>query len=81
VVAVEELQVGPDAMQFTVTELFSRPTIDEPLDWTGNLPVRAARALSEAGYDARRLLDPDAERRAAPLRPRVVTGLNRPRDL
>ena len=78
VVAVEDLQVGPDAMQFTVTELFSRPTVDEPLDWTGNLPVRAARALSEAGYDARLLLDADAERRAVAPRPRVVTGLSRP---
>ena len=81
VVAVEELQVGPDAMQFTVTELFARPTLDEPLEWTGNLPVRAARALSEAGYDVRRLLDPDADRRPAPTRPRVVTGIGRPREV
>lgn len=82
VVAVEDQQVGPDATQFTVTELFSRPTVDEPLTWTGNLPVRAARALSEAGYDVRSLLDADADRRG-PARPapargrpsgRVVTG-------
>ena len=65
-------------MQFTVTELFTRPTVDEPLEWTGNLPVRAARALAEAGYDARLLLDADAERRAVAPRPRVVTGLGRP---
>ena len=76
VVAVEELQVGPDAMQFTVTELFTRPTIDEPLEWTGHLPVRAARALSEAGYDVRRLLDPDADRRSGP---RPAPGRHRPR--
>ncbi len=83
VVAVEDQQVGPDATQFTVTELFSRPTADEPLTWTGNLPVRAARALAEAGHDVRSLLDADADRRV-PSRPttpargrpsgRVVTG-------
>ena len=32
-------QTGPDATQFTVTELFARPAVDEPLEWTGNLPV------------------------------------------
>jgi pilus assembly protein CpaF len=58
VVAVEELQTGRDGVQFTVTELFSRPRHDEPLSWTGNLPVRAGRFLEDAGYDVRALLDP-----------------------
>jgi hypothetical protein len=87
VVAVEELQVGPDATQFTVTELFVRPAVDEPLMWTGILPVRAARPLSEAGYNVRTLLDVDADRRPVPRPPsgpgrpppRVVTGLDRHR--
>jgi len=57
VVAVEEPQTGPDAVQFTATELFSRPGAQEPLTWSGNLPLRAARALQEAGYDVRELLD------------------------
>ncbi len=57
IVAVEESQAGPEAMQFTVTELFRRQRADEPLAWTGNLPVRAARSLEEAGYDVRSLLD------------------------
>ncbi len=65
VVAVEESQAGPDAMQFTVTELFRRPRVDEPLAWTGNLPVRAARSLEEAGYDVRGLLDDRAVARPA----------------
>jgi pilus assembly protein CpaF len=57
VVAVEEPQTGPDAVQFTATELFSRPRPDEALTWSGNLPLRAARALEEAGYSVRDLLD------------------------
>ena len=78
VIAVEESQTGPDATQFTVTELFARPGVDEPLAWTGNLPVRAARALSEAGFDVRTLLDPDADRRAGSRSSaRVVTGQRR----
>jgi pilus assembly protein CpaF len=57
VIAVEELQTGRDGTQFTATELFARPRFDAPLAWSGNLPVRSARALEEAGYDVRALLD------------------------
>jgi hypothetical protein len=57
VVMVEDLQGGLDATQFTVTEVFRRPGPDRALTWTGNLPVRAARALADAGHDVRRLLD------------------------
>ena len=60
VVAVEDLQTGPDATAFTVTELFRRERPDAPLTWTGNLPSRAARSLEMAGYDVRRLLDATA---------------------
>jgi hypothetical protein len=34
-----------------------RPGTDQPLAWTGNVHVRAARLLANAGYDVRRLLD------------------------
>ncbi len=61
IAAVEELQTGRDGTQFTVTELFHRPRWDEPLVWTGNLPVRAGRFLEEAGYDVRALLDVRAD--------------------
>jgi pilus assembly protein CpaF len=57
VIAVEEPQTGPDAVQFTATELFSRERPDAPLTWSGNLPLRAARALEEAGYSVRELVD------------------------
>ena len=57
VLAVEDHTAGPGATQFTVTELFRRARRDQPLRWTGNLPVRAGRALAGAGYDVRALLD------------------------
>ncbi len=56
VVAVEDLAGGPDATQFTVTDVFSRAGLGAPLAWTGNLPVRGGRALREAGFDVQRLL-------------------------
>jgi pilus assembly protein CpaF len=56
IVAVEDLQGGPDATAFTVTELFRRARPDLPLRWTGNVPVRMLRALEQAGVDARSLL-------------------------
>jgi pilus assembly protein CpaF len=59
IVAVEDLQTGPEGTAFTVTELFSRARWDAPLSWTGNLPVRCARAFEESGQDLRALLDAD----------------------
>ncbi|MGH8896951.1 MAG: CpaF family protein [Egibacteraceae bacterium] len=57
VLAVEELQTGASGTSFTVTELFRRSAYDGPLCWTGNLPVRAARPLEEAGFAVRELLE------------------------
>jgi pilus assembly protein CpaF len=59
IVSVEDLVAGPDSHQFTVTTLFERPHAAAPLRWSGNLPVRATRALRAAGFDVRRLLDTD----------------------
>ena len=56
VAAVEDLQTGPEAINFTVTDLFRRERADAPLTWTGELPVRAQRALEQVGSDVRRLL-------------------------
>jgi hypothetical protein len=56
IVCVEDLAGGPEATQFTMTEVFARPRHDLPLTWTGNLPIRAIRPLREAGHDARALL-------------------------
>ena len=57
VVAVEELQTGRDATNFTVTQVFARDRHDGPLRWTGNVPARIAKPLELAGYDLRQLLD------------------------
>lgn len=54
VLAVEDLQ-SLETPAFSATPVFQRPRHDAPLGWTGNLPVRAARALELAGYDVRRL--------------------------
>ena len=63
IVAVEDLAAGPEATQFTVTELLRRSGPDAPLTWTGQVPVRLERALTAAGYDVRTLLD----QRVAPV--------------
>jgi pilus assembly protein CpaF len=57
IVAVEDLQTGPEGTNFTVTELFSRTRWDAPLTWTGNLPVRCQRAFEESGIDLRSVLN------------------------
>ncbi len=56
VLAVEDLQAGPEATQFTSTELFSRGRHDAPLRWTGAMPVRLLRCLEEHGFDPAELL-------------------------
>lgn len=51
---VEDLAGGAEAAQLTVTDVFRRAgslAHDAPLDWTGNVPVRAAQAFDDAGLD------------------------------
>jgi pilus assembly protein CpaF len=67
VVAVEELTTGPESVAFTITDLFTRPHPEEPLMWSGNLPVRAGRALENWGYDVRSLLAGDGGSSAPPV--------------
>ena len=57
VVAVEDLQGGDDATRFTTTTVFGRARHDAPLEWSGAVPVRAARAFEQSGFDLRALLD------------------------
>ncbi len=80
IVAVEDLQTGPEGTAFTVTELLARPTWDAPLRWTGNVALRCRRAFEEAGYDLRALLEaagtdpasgPMPARPPVPRRPRT----------
>jgi pilus assembly protein CpaF len=58
IACVEDLAGGPEATQFTVTRLLELDT-DGVLGWTGNLPVRATRALRDAGHEVRDLLTGD----------------------
>ena len=57
VIAVEDLASGPEATQFTVTEVFARRGATSQLEWTGNLPARAARAFVDAGLDLQTVID------------------------
>ena len=70
IIAMEELAAASDSTQFTVTQVFGRTAKPStglgtpghnPLSWTGNLPIRATRALEEAGYDVRALIEPTAD--------------------
>jgi pilus assembly protein CpaF len=60
ILAVEDLQTGPDGTAFTVTEVFNRARWDAPLLWTGNLPARSSRAFEESGQDLRTILESSA---------------------
>jgi pilus assembly protein CpaF len=60
IVTVEDHAAGTDATQFTVTEVFGRARPGAPLAWTGNVPVRAARALRDTGVDVPSLFDVDS---------------------
>jgi pilus assembly protein CpaF len=63
VVAIEDLVAGPDATQFTVTDLFERRGREHPLEWTGHIPVRLARTFEAAGMDiGRHLCEPGVSR-------------------
>lgn len=57
IIAVEDLQGGADATQFTTTPVFARRTHDDPLAWTGQLPSRAQQAFTSHGIDLHDLLD------------------------
>jgi pilus assembly protein CpaF len=59
VIAVEDLAAGPEATQFTVTQVFGRRGSAGQLEWTGNLPSRAARSFDDAGIDLRAAIDHD----------------------
>jgi pilus assembly protein CpaF len=49
IAAVEDQAGGPDATQFTMTEVFHRRGTSSELTWTGNVPTRCGRAFEDAG--------------------------------
>jgi pilus assembly protein CpaF len=60
VMAVEDLQGGPEAVAFTTTQVFGRARHDADLAWSGVIPARVARALEASGIDVRDLLEASA---------------------
>jgi pilus assembly protein CpaF len=56
VVAVEDLAGPGEGATFTTTALFARPSHSQPLQWTGNVPVRLAERLAADGADCVELL-------------------------
>lgn len=61
ILAVEDLAGGPDAVQFTTTEVFRRTAPDGPLEWTGLVPIRLGERMARHGIDPRSVLAPGAE--------------------
>jgi pilus assembly protein CpaF len=56
ILAVEDLAGGPDSVQFTTTEVFTRSGPDAPLRWTGLVPIRLGDRMARRGHDLRQLL-------------------------
>lgn len=56
VVAVEDLIGGLDGVQFTATDIFHRPQRGSAPAWSGDLPIRLARRLTDHGFDVRELV-------------------------
>jgi pilus assembly protein CpaF len=62
ILCVEDLAGTAESAHLTTTDVYTRAGRDDPLTWTGNVPVRAAQALRDAGHDIRRLLTGAARR-------------------
>ncbi len=59
---VEDLSASIDSGQFTMTDVFSRPSRDQPLTWTGNVPQRLTRAFNDVALDIREILSMEGDR-------------------
>ncbi|HTO00549.1 MAG TPA: ATPase, T2SS/T4P/T4SS family, partial [Microthrixaceae bacterium] len=59
ILAVEDLTSGPESVNFTTTELFSRDGEHSRLEATGQIPLRATRKMARFGFDTRSLLEAD----------------------
>lgn len=62
IVAVEDLASAADSTAFTTTTIFDQPHPDEPLQWTGSVPVRLAGRFEHQGLDLPALLRSDDPR-------------------
>ena len=57
ILAVEDLAAGPEAVQFTTTDVFTREQHQGELEWTGLVPMRVAQRMGRSGRDARAILE------------------------
>ena len=60
IVCLEDLSGAANSVNFTTTEVFSRPQADGPLYWTGLIPIRVAAAVDLVGLDIRSILQEDS---------------------
>jgi pilus assembly protein CpaF len=65
VLGVEDLSGSVDGTAFTTTDIFRRRAYDQPLEWSGNVPVRTSDALAGIGLDAVELLQRTSTAEAA----------------
>lgn len=67
---VEDLTVEAGSSSFTMTDVFKRSLRSGRLEWTGQIPQRAAEAMANAGLDIRDVLPRETPMPA----PQVSTG-------
>ena len=58
IICVEDNPAASTSIAFTATEVFTRNATTDRLEWTGDLPSRAAQAFADAAIDIQTVLDP-----------------------
>ena len=58
VIAVEDLIAGAESTQFTITEVFTRRTMRDQIEWTGSVPARLSTLFDRAGLNVNDYLGP-----------------------
>lgn len=70
IACVEDLTSAAGSTSFTMTEVFKRSPHSGRLEWTGQIPLRAADDMATAGIDIREILPHSAPMPAAQIDPR-----------
>ncbi len=71
IACVEDLTVEAGSTSFTMTEVFKRSLQTGRLEWTGQIPQRAAEVMANSGIDIRTVLPQEAHMPAAHVGPGV----------
>ena len=72
IACVEDLTVEAGSTSFTMTEVFKRSLQTGRLEWTGQVPQRAAEVMANSGIDIRAVLPLEAQMPAAHVGPGIV---------